>query len=270
MKTLFDFGLQPFLSCTSCSLFGVLSVSYSLSLLVFVPPPITVPHSLFSIIEYRQSQLPNLFSAPSLLCLSPSLRLFVSLSLSLPLAFTGGSQGAVCGCPHHTVVKHKPIVSPNWIIPAFTADPLPSRSLSLSPSSLRPFIIFILSISSSLSLSMSPRTSPLIFTPPVPSHPHLFTPLLPPASLPALLSLFFFVSLVFFPPDRLLVFSHFLFSSCLSDSFSLLLVVPSHFLYTHTLSLHLCRPLLLSGHCELLQQKNYKCPPSAPYGEPQY
>lgn len=57
--------------------------------------------------------------------------------LSLPLsltAFTGGSQDAVCGCPLLTVVEPKPIVSPNWIIPAFTADPLPfAQGSSLPP-----------------------------------------------------------------------------------------------------------------------------------------
>lgn len=94
-----------------------------------VHPSIHCISSLFSIVEYRHSQLPTLFAAHPP---SPPPPLF----LSLVLAFTGGSQGTVCGCPHRTVVEHKPIVSPNLIIPALTADTLVSSSLSFTPYSL--------------------------------------------------------------------------------------------------------------------------------------
>lgn len=87
--------------------------------------PSTLCISLFSLIEYRHPQLPNLLSDP------PSSPSFPSFSLPLVLAFAGDSQGAACGCPHRTIVEHKPIVSPNLIIPAFTADAHVSYSVSV-------------------------------------------------------------------------------------------------------------------------------------------
>lgn len=99
------------------------------SLQVFIPP------SIAYLLCSQSLNIDTHSYQPSSL-LTRHLPLPPPLFLALVLAFTGGSQGTVCGCPHRTVVEHKPIVSPNLIIPALTADTLVSSSLSFTPYSL--------------------------------------------------------------------------------------------------------------------------------------
>lgn len=201
-----------------------------LSLLVFVPPLITFPLPLFTITEYRQSQLPKLF---------PPLAPCLCLSLSFPPAFTGGSQGAVCGCPQQTVVRHKPIVSPYWIIPAFTADRLslcaPHGSLSL--------YIFPLFLSVCHKVSLDVHTFHFSFAPCLSSF-FLSFPVFP---------------VIFNPHDDPLQSSH------------LWLVLSSAFhsisFFTHTLALSLCLHTT-SCYFQVIVSHCYKRTVNAPLSAP--
>lgn len=174
--------------------------------------PSTLCISLFSLIEYRHPQLPNLFlDPPHPHPPSPS------FSLPLVLAFTGDSQSAACSCPHRTIVEHKPIVSPNLIIPAVTADAHVSYSGSLC--SVRPYAIFVLHISPLLSLISFPS----IFTLPIRS------------------------------PCSILIWFTFIWALCpmslshLTNNCNSVLSIFQHF---YCLLLH-----LLSGQCDLQHQK---------------